>query len=240
MAQIFPKWTNETPKMAAGGGLALSAFVIFAFYWWASPRHTDVGYKPKQPIDYSHELHAGRMGMDCRYCHSYVERSAYAGVPPTSTCMNCHKQVKTDSPKLAALRQSWADDTSIRWVRIHKLGDYAYFDHSAHVGVGVGENRAAIGCESCHGRIDKAEVVKQVEPLSMGWCLDCHNDPKQHLRPVEMVTKMGWKADAAWTAKAAEIAKTLNPPGSLTAVKQVDEHGKMIAVASAGCSGCHR
>lgn len=240
MAQIFPKWTNDTPKMAAGGALGGGVFAIFALWYWASPSHTDVGYKPVQPIPYSHELHAGRMGLDCRYCHAYVERGPHAGVPPTQTCMNCHKQIKTGSPQLEALRESWATDTSLRWVRIHKLPDFTYFDHSAHVGVGVGDNRAAIGCESCHGRIDQAEVVKQVQPLSMSWCIDCHNDPSAHLRPVEMVTKMGWKADKEWAARAKEIAKTLDPPGAIAHVKQKDEAGNNITVATSGCNGCHR
>lgn len=244
MAQIFPKWTNDTPRMAAVGTLLAGGFVTFAFYWWASPKHTDVGYAPLQPIAYSHQLHAGQqagqLGMDCRYCHAYVERGPHAGVPSTQTCMNCHVQVKPKSPKLVALHESWKTDTSIPWKRIHKLADYAYFDHSAHVGVGVGENRAAIGCETCHGRIDEMEIVRQSQPLSMGWCLECHGDPGPNLRPVDAVTTMGWKGDEAWSAKAKEIAKTLNPPGSLTRAKQVDAAGNPITVASAGCTGCHR
>jgi hypothetical protein len=239
MAQIFPKWTNETPKLAVAGGGALAAFVTFALYWWASPWHTDVGYKPRQPVPYSHQLHAGRLEMDCRYCHNYVERGPHAGVPPTQTCMNCHSQVKTKSPKLKLVRDSWASDESIRWVKIHKLADYAYFDHSAHMGFGVGENRAAIGCESCHGRIDQMEVVKQTQPLSMSWCIDCHSNPAPNLRPVEAITKMGWTPDAAWSAKAEEIAKTLAPPGSITRARQVDAQGNEITVASYSCNGCH-
>lgn len=240
MAQIFPKWTNDTPKMAAAGTLAAGAIVSFAVFWYASPKHTDVGYMPKQPIAYSHELHAGTLGMDCRYCHAYVERSPHAGVPSTQTCMNCHKQVKPNSPRLALLHDSWATDKSIAWKRIHKIADFAYFDHSAHVGVGVGENRAAIGCEFCHGRIDQMEVVKQVQPLSMSWCIECHDNPAKNLRPVEALTKMGWTPDAAWSAKAEQIAKTLNPPGSLARVSQVNAKGEPITVATSGCNGCHR
>lgn len=240
MAQIFPKWTNDTPKMAGAGTLFLGGFVTFALWYWASPWHTDVGYKPKQPIEYSHALHAGQLALDCRYCHAYVERGPYAGVPPTQTCMNCHKQVKPKSPKLVALHESWATDTSIRWKKIHKLPDFAFFDHSAHMGVGHDDKRAAIGCEFCHGRIDQAEVVKQVQPLSMSWCIDCHNNPGPNLRPVENITTMGWTPDPAWPAKAAEIAKTLAPPGSLSRVNQVDAKGNPITVASSGCNGCHR
>jgi hypothetical protein len=250
MAQIFPKWTNEIPKVGTPlFGLA-GAFAIFAVWYWASPKHTDVGYKPQQPIPYSHKLHAGDMKIDCRYCHYNVERTSFAGVPPTQVCMNCHKQVKSDSPNLAWLRNSWRDGdpmhegASVKWKRIHKIPDYAYFNHSAHVGVGFGENRAAVGCIECHGRVDTMEVVRQEQPLSMSWCLDCHNDPASHLRPVDQLTNMEWSADAAWSEKARAIAKTLNPPGSLTAVRTegVDDKGNKIIVQrpTASCSGCHR
>jgi Class III cytochrome C family len=242
MAQIFPRWTNQTPRLITLGGLVGLGALTFAVYWWASPYHTDVGYAPKQPVAYSHALHAGTLKMDCRYCHSNVEQGSFAGVPPTQTCMNCHSQVKKGSEKLQPIYDSWADGNgtrSVEWVKIHKLPDFAYFNHSAHVGLGVGENRAAIGCETCHGRIDTMEVVRQVQPLSMGWCLDCHSNPAPNLRPVDKVTAMGWKADLEWIAKARQIATTLNPPGSLSgAQKFVDGHYKTYATA--GCSGCHR
>lgn len=243
MAQIFPRWTNQTPTLLLLGTLALGGGGTFGLYWWASPYNTDVGYKPKQPIEYSHKLHAGDLGLDCRYCHAYAERSAFAGVPPTATCMNCHAQVKKGSAKLEKLYESWADGKgtkSIEWIRIHKLPDFAYFNHSAHLGVGVGENRAAIGCESCHGRIDTMEVVKQIQPLSMAWCLDCHSNPAPNLRPVDKVTAMGWTPDLEWTEKARHIATTLNPPGSLSAVQQVMPDGHVNTYATAGCNGCHR
>ncbi len=243
MAQIFPKWTNQTPTWALLGTLALGGFGTFALYWWASPYNTDVGYKPVQPVAYSHALHAGTLKLDCRYCHAYVERGPHAGVPPTQVCMNCHKQVKKDSALLAPVRASWADGkgtTSVAWKRIHKLPDYAYFDHSAHLGVGFGEHRAAIGCESCHGRIDTMEVVRQEQPLSMGWCLECHSNPAPNLRPVEAITAMGWKGDLAWNEKAKVIAGTLNPPGSLSRAARTGADGKLNTYATASCSGCHR
>lgn len=243
MAQIFPRSSNRTPARATVGFFALAGFVTFALYWWASPSNTDVGYMPVQPIAYSHALHAGTLKLDCRYCHMYVERGPFAGVPPTQVCMNCHQQVKKDSDKLKALRESWADgkgDKSIPWVRIHKLPDFAFFNHSAHMGVGVGPNRAAVGCESCHGRIDTMEVVKQEQPLSMSWCLDCHSDPAPNLRPVEAITAMGWKGDAAWTNKAQVIAATLNPPGNLSGAKKILPDGHTQTFATAGCNGCHR
>lgn len=241
MAQIFPKWSNKTPGWGLWGTLIGGGLATFALYWWASPWHTDVGYKPKQPVPYSHKLHAGDLKMDCRYCHAYVERGPHAGVPPTQVCMNCHRQVKKDSPKLQLVRDSWADGkTSVPWVRIHKTPDFAYFNHSAHMGVGVGENRAAIGCETCHGRIDTMEEVKQSQPLSMAWCIDCHTDPAPNLRPVEALTTMGWGADLAWRQKAEHIATTLNPPGALSRAALAKADGTMETYATAGCSGCHR
>ncbi|MBI2374901.1 MAG: cytochrome c3 family protein [Deltaproteobacteria bacterium] len=243
MAQIFPEWMNETPKLGAIATLVLGSVGTFALFYYGSPQHTDVGYKPVQPVAYSHTLHAGTLQMDCRYCHAYVERGPSAGVPPTQTCMNCHAQVLKDSPLLEPVRASWAEgkgEKSIRWVRIHKLPDFAFFDHSAHMGVGVAESRAAIGCETCHGRVDQMDVVKQVQPLSMGWCLDCHGNPAPNLRPVDQITRMGFVADLAWTEKAKAIAATLYPPGSLTRATRVGVDGKHETLASAGCSGCHR
>jgi hypothetical protein len=244
MAQIFPKWWNQTPALALVGTLVGGGAVSFALYWWASPWNTDVGYKPEQPIPYSHALHAGQgegqLHMDCRYCHAYTERGPHGGVPPTQTCMNCHSQVKKDSPKLKPLYESWESGKSVAWIRIHKTPDFAYFNHSAHVAVGVGENRAAIGCESCHGRIDTMEVVRQTYPLSMSWCLECHSNPAPNLRPVEAVTAMGWKQDLAFSEKAQTIAATLHPPGSLSAAGKLGPNGELLTYSTAGCTGCHR
>jgi hypothetical protein len=169
----------------------------------------EVGYAPQQPVNYSHQLHAGKLGIDCRYCHTSVEVASDAMIPPTQTCMNCHSQIKTDSDKLALVRESWATGKPIEWVRVHNLPDYAHFNHAAHVNVGV-------SCVSCHGRVDRMEVVMQSEPLSMGWCLDCHRNPAPNLRPVAEVTNLGWKPEPGFdqAAFAAEQIKKLNinPP----------------------------
>lgn len=182
-------------------------------WYWFAPSHTDVGYQPIQPINYSHKLHAGQMGMDCRYCHHGVEKGPHANVPPTETCMNCHAKVRTDSPEIQKLAALHEKGESPDWIKVHMLPDYAYFNHAAHLNAGV-------GCYSCHGAIDKQEIVRQSEPLSMGWCLRCHRDPSAHLRPADELTLMQ-PANAERAAQLWEQRKDqLNPP----------QH----------CSGCHR
>ena len=183
---LFPRWTNKTPALVlalvTGGAVTAGA----ALTYYGTDKHFSVGYQPTQPVDYSHKLHAGDMGMDCRYCHVNVERSFVASVPPTQVCMNCHTTVKKDSPLLTPVRDSATTGKPVPWLRVHKVADYVYFDHSRHVTRGV-------GCVECHGRIDFMERVRQEMPLSMGWCLECHRDPAPHLRPVEMITKMDWE-----------------------------------------------
>ena len=215
MAQIFPKWTNKTPQyilMLMTVGLI---GVIGFFWYYGSPKFTDVGYRPKQPVDYSHKLHAGDLGIDCRYCHWSVETSRFANIPSTQTCMNCHQLILKDSEKLLPVRESWGNDEAIEWVRVHMLPDYAYFDHSAHINAGV-------ACQTCHGNVAEMPVVTQMEPLSMGWCLDCHRDPVPNIRPLDQVTNMNWTPPANQHELAMQFVEehNINPP--------VD------------CSGCHR
>lgn len=212
---LFPKWTNRTPlPIAAGLGVAVVA-VIAAFAYSISPWSTQVGYAPRQPVPYSHKQHAGNLGMDCRYCHVGVERSPVAMVPATATCMNCHAEVKKDSPNLTLIRESFATGKPMEWIRVHHAPDFVYFPHSVHVNAGV-------GCESCHGRIDQMEVVRQAKPLSMGWCLDCHRAPENYVRPVDAVTTMGYvpAGDQLAIGRAIVEAKNLRPPTA--------------------CSACHR
>lgn len=215
MAQIFPKWTNHLPIVVVAIVVLLGAGGTGFIWYYGSPQYTDVGYRPEQPIEYSHKVHAGNLGIDCRYCHTTVEISSSANIPPTQTCMNCHTLVKSDSEKLTMLMESWQTGKPLEWIRVHMLPDYAYFNHSAHISVGV-------GCVSCHGNVAEMEVVMQVEPLSMGWCLECHRNPDQHLRPVSEVTNMKWEAPEDQLEFAARVIKEKNisPP--------VD------------CSGCHR
>ncbi len=213
MAQIFPRWANKVPLLVAIGlfGVAGPAATLGIWYYF-SPEFTDVGYAPVQPVPYSHALHAGEMAIDCRYCHAQVERAAVASLPPTQVCMNCHQLVKRDSPQLAAVRDSVARDQPVPWVRIHNVPDYAFFDHSIHVGAGV-------GCSSCHGDIMAMEVVAQAEPLSMGWCLKCHRNPEPHLRPADQIYNTAWQPgnDHAEMAKALREERDLAPPEACTA-----------------------
>lgn len=153
-------------------------------------------------MPYSHALHVGQLGLDCRYCHTTVDRGAHASVPATQTCMNCHTQVQKDSPKLQPVRDSYANGLSVQWTRIHDLPDYSYFDHSAHVNRGV-------SCVECHGRVDQMEVVQKAEPMSMGWCLECHRNPTDRLRPLDRITQLSWDQRTEMTAEEREALKKL-------------------------------
>ncbi len=213
---VFPKWVDRTrPALAVVLFGVLPAYLALLLGFAGSPRTTDVGYAPEQPLPFSHALHAGELGLDCRYCHTTVEQASRAAVPPTDTCMNCHAHIRGQSPKLLLVRESHATGMPIPWVRVHDLPDYVYFDHGSHV-------RRGVGCVDCHGRVDKMDVVRQVEPLSMAWCLDCHRDPDAHLRPLEAVTRMDWV-----------------PPQDRAALGRRLREVHRIA-PSEDCSTCHR
>ncbi len=211
MPQIFPQWSNTFTKCLPIIFVVVITSIVFVVWYWFSPQHTDVGYEPVQPIAFSHKLHVSDLGIDCMYCHNQAEKSAHAGVPSNQTCMNCHEhQANKESFKLAGLMAG----VTVPWIRVHKMPDYAYFDHSAHV-------KAGVGCISCHGNVDHMQIVRQVEPLSMGWCLDCHRNPAPHLRPPTEVTNMNFQSSESMRKLAEEKAKTLSPPVE-------------------NCSGCHR
>lgn len=197
---LFPKWLNGLRVAIGAGGALGAAYVVALFAFGASPSSLAVGYAPEQPVPFSHALHAGELALDCRYCHTTVESSARAAVPPTETCMNCHARIRTQSEKIAPLAASFATGEPVRWKRVHDLPDYVYFDHSAHVTRGV-------ACVSCHGRVDTMDRVRQEAPLSMGWCLDCHRDPAPNLRPADAVTAMEWSPGRPAREIGAEIAR---------------------------------
>ncbi len=227
--QIFPKWTNKLPlAIAVGATVGLCAVVGLVWYYF-SPWFTDVGYAPVQPVAYSHKLHAGTLGIDCLYCHGNAEKGAHANIPATQVCMNCHRLVKTDSPKLAKVRESFATGMPIEWERIHKVPDFAFFNHSAHLNAGV-------GCVECHGRIDQMERVAQQKPLSMSWCLECHRDPQPHLRPKELVTAMDWKPS---DTDPKTILSALAPNQAASGQHGSTQNTKSVS-PPVHCSGCHR
>jgi menaquinone reductase, multiheme cytochrome c subunit len=215
MPALFSKSADLFMKI---GGLAVGVGLLAgaAGYGYLShPRNIDTGYSPEQPVPYSHKLHAGSLGMDCTYCHYTVTKSAFAAVPTTETCMNCHTKVKEKSEKLAPVRESYKTGIPVQWIQIHRLPDYVYFNHQAHLSAGV-------SCVYCHGRIDQMTEVRQVKPLNMGWCLECHRNPAPNLRPSNLVTKLDWVPDRDPEEIGKEIiaAKNIHPP--------------------VNCSGCHR
>ncbi|OQY65728.1 MAG: cytochrome C [Polyangiaceae bacterium UTPRO1] len=185
--QVFHRSTNTIARVTIFGALIV---VAAAGYGLAlvnrSSYVTTAGLAIEQPVPFSHRHHAGELGIDCRYCHTSVEISAKAGIPPTQTCMNCHKQIWSDSPMLEPVRASFRTDASIPWVKVHDLPDFVYFNHSIHIAKGV-------GCETCHGRIDHMNLTWQQNSLQMEWCLECHRRPERYVRPKEEVFKMGWQ-----------------------------------------------
>ena len=176
--------------LSAGATLAIFAVIgISATALEGSPYVTGLGSIPEQPVPFSHQHHVAGLGIDCRYCHTSVEQSSFAGIPATDTCMTCHSQVWTNAPMLEPVRASLARDEPLRWTRVYNLRDFVYFNHAAHVANGV-------GCESCHGRVDQMPLVRQAAPLTMQWCLQCHRDPGPRLRPPDRITAMGYDTSA--------------------------------------------
>ena len=217
MANIFPKWVNSVPlKVIVALGLVKVAVIVGVTYYF-SPEYTRVGYAPTQPVAFSHEFHAGTLDIDCRYCHTFVDRSAHSNVPGSNVCMSCHSMVLKNDPRLATVRQSYDSGEPIPWVRVHKAPDYVYFNHSVHVNRGI-------GCVECHGQVDEMEVVYHAKQLSMGFCLECHRNPEDYIRPVEEVYNLNWERptdpEAINEIEGFVHDWGVNPPQS--------------------CSGCHR
>jgi len=218
MSQIFHPSMNFIVRVT----LLTVVFILVGLgglgvYVSESPYITEVGVAKAQPVPYSHKQHVGGLGLDCRYCHTSVETSNTASLPPTATCMGCHAQVAPQSAVLALVRASAKDNKPLEWVRVHNLPDYVYFNHAIHVKQGV-------GCETCHGRIDQMAVVAKAQTLQMSWCLDCHRDPGKYIRPREAVFTMGYKP----TTDQATLGPKL--------VAQYGIHTKQLT----DCSICHR
>jgi Cytochrome c3 len=186
--QIFHRATNAIARASIFGGIVLVGFVL----WVAaeinrSPMVSRQKLVQEQPVPFSHQHHVAGLGIDCRYCHTSVETSSFAGIPPTSTCMNCHSQIWTNAAMLEPIRASFRTGVPIHWSRVHDLPDYVHFNHSIHVAKGI-------GCASCHGRVDRMPLMYQDQSLSMSWCLSCHRAPENHIRPREQVFNMAWQA----------------------------------------------
>ena len=186
MPQIFKRSANTLARasivgslLVAGGLLGLIMAIGQSSYVTRAQEYIE------QPIQFSHLHHAGDDGIDCRYCHTSVETTAFAGIPPTKTCMNCHSQIWSTAPILEPVRASFREDRPLRWIRVHDLPDFVYFNHSIHVKKGM-------GCETCHGRVDEMPLMLQEHSLQMEWCLTCHRNPEQFVRPRNEVFTMGY------------------------------------------------
>jgi hypothetical protein len=193
--------------------------VGWVFYVYARSSYaTDAGVARVQPIPFSHEHHVGGLGIDCRYCHTTVEISSFAGMPSTKTCMNCHSQIWVGSAMLEPIRESYRTGRSIQWERVYNLPGFVFFDHSIHI-------RKGIGCVSCHGRIDQMPFTYQAQPLLMDWCLDCHRQPERHLRPREEVFNLKWRPPDDWRALGRDL---------------MERYKIRDAETLTSCSVCHR
>jgi cytochrome c7-like protein/class III cytochrome C family protein len=186
VAQVFRPVANTLAVLAIASIGAIPILLIgLGYALTSSPYVTDQSVTKKQPVPFSHAHHVGGLGLDCRYCHASVEKTRFAEIPPTETCMTCHSQIWTNASMLAPVRESLATKVPIHWQRVHNLPDYVYFDHSIHVAKGV-------GCSTCHGRVDRMPLMRQAAPLTMGWCLDCHRNPASAVRPHDKVFDMNW------------------------------------------------
>jgi len=220
MSQIFQRSSNMMARLSilVVGGIVMGA-VFFLFAYNRSDYFTNVHVAREQPVPFSHARHVGQNGIDCRYCHTSVTESHFAGLPPTETCMTCHSQVLPDAPMLEPVRASFRTGQPIEWTRVHDLPDFVYFNHSIHVAKGV-------GCVTCHGQVDKMPLLWKTNTLQMDWCLNCHRNPEQYLRPREHVFDMNWKP--APGEDQVELGKKL--------VKQYNVNVHQLT----NCSICHR
>jgi len=216
MSALFTRKTDALLKLVLGVlGLGAVATLGGLMLYWRTPYGTNQNAQIQQPVMFDHRHHVQDDLIDCRYCHASVDKAPSAGIPATEVCLSCHAQVWNKSPLLDAVRASWFAGQPIRWTRVHKLPDFVYFNHAIHVNKGI-------GCAECHGRVDQMASVEQVQPLTMGWCLDCHRNPQPRLRPLSEITNMAWQPGGDGAARGAELAK------------QLDVHPRV------NCTTCHR
>jgi hypothetical protein len=216
MSQLFHRTTNIYSRLSILAVLVIIGALggTVALLNW-SGYNSGQSVVVEQPIQFSHAHHVGGMGIDCRYCHTSVEESSFANIPPTKTCMNCHSQIWNTAPILEPVRASFRDNTPLQWTRVHDLPDFVYFNHSIHVKQGV-------GCSTCHGPVDRMPLVYQEADLTMAWCLDCHRNPAQYVRPRDQVYNMAWQPDP-------ELGVRLVKEYRISSVEQLTS-----------CSTCHR
>ena len=218
MAQVFPRSANWASKASILAALLIVASILGVVLNVNRIDYVSmVDVAIDQPVHFSHKHHVTGMGIDCRYCHTTVEVSAFAGVPPTETCMTCHSQIWTEAPILEPVRASFRDNKPIEWNRVHDLPDFVYFNHSIHVNRGI-------GCQSCHGQVDQMPLMKKAHTLNMEWCLDCHRDPAQFIRPRDQVFNMNYE----YPANQETLGKSL--------VADYDVRTSQLT----NCSICHR
>jgi len=206
MAQVFDRSSNALARAS----LVLTGLIVIALgvalnSLQRSPWVTRQGQRPDQPVPFSHKHHVEGLGLQCQYCHTSVEKSSYAGIPPTKTCINCHSQIWTNAQLLEPVRQSWATGESIQWIKVHDLPDYVYFNHEIHVNKGI-------GCASCHGRVDEMPLMYEQNTLQMEWCLNCHRNPANNLRPTSEIYNMAWAGPS--TEKPVWCATTQSTDGT--------------------------
>jgi len=188
---VFPKWSDWLTKVFVISTLIIPVYLVLLIAYGCSARTLNVNYAPRQPVPFSHAFHAGKLGINCEYCHTTVKRAAYAALPPTQTCMNCHSLIAAKSRKLQAIRNSYGTGKkslagmSVPWIKVDDLPDYVYFNHEAHVNAGI-------SCLVCHGKVNEMTRVYQAKPFNMAWCLNCHRNPAPYLRPRNQVTNMAW------------------------------------------------
>jgi hypothetical protein len=219
MPQVFPPAMNIVSRVTIAGGLLGTVSLMWlSLMFMRSSYGTDAGIVRAQPIPFSHEHHAGVLGIDCRYCHTTVEHSSFAGMPATKTCMNCHSQIWVGSEMLKPVRDSYAADAPLHWHRVYNLPGFVYFDHSIHVQKGI-------GCASCHGQIDEMPLTYQVPTLLMEWCLECHRKPERNIRPREEVFNMRYQ----------------QPADQLSLGRQLcADYGVKTSLEITSCTVCHR
>ena len=219
MAQLFSPKANVHSRVIIGAVIVLTCCAGWAtseIYW--SPYATYVDVPLHQPVPFSHKHHVGDDGIDCRYCHTTVEKSAFAGLPSTDTCMTCHSQIWTHAPMLQPVRDSLAANRPLQWNRVHDLPDYVYFNHSIHVAKGI-------GCSTCHGRVDQMPLTRKTQTLYMRWCLDCHRAPQKYVRPRDKIYDMNWKPAGDRRGEAERLIREYH----------IDTSGRLT-----NCSTCHR